>query len=137
MRNATFVVSILVLSVLLSGCVVVSSNKTQSASPQKTKENSGSQNPRVKATLAEIDAASKLTSQSARANVYKAIANRPGLSPEERIHLINAITMHLTSQTDREEVLLVLVNNYPTAVPRIPKEKPSPEQSTHCTAEKP
>ena len=122
MRKIFFVGNLFILSVLLSGCIFVSSNKTQTAPPKPSDKSSCTESPQVRATLAEINAAAKLTSQSARANIYRAIARRPGLSPQERIHLTNAITMHLTSQSDREEVLLILVNNHPTAVQPLPKQ---------------
>ena len=116
MRKKLFISSLVILPVLLSGCIVVSSNKTQS--PPKECEKT----PHTNATIVEIDAVSKLASQSARANIYHAIAERPGLSPQERIHLTKAITTHLASQSDREEVLLVLVNNQQPAVHPAPKQ---------------
>jgi hypothetical protein len=138
MRKTAFVVSLLIVSVLLSGCIVVSSNKTQA--PPKAKESAKapcSESPQVRATLAEINAASKLMSESAKANVYRAIAQRPGLSPEERIHLTNAVTKHLMSESDKEEILLTLVNNYPPPPPpqRMPAVKCPPKPSG-CSAAK-
>jgi hypothetical protein len=135
MRKTTFVGSLFIVSVLLSGCIVVSSSKKQ-LPPQETKSPCV-QTPQVSATMAEIDAAGKLTSQSARANIYMAIAQRPGLAPQERIHLTNAITMHLTSQSDREEVLLTLVNNHPPAVQPVPRQIPSQKPQNDTASEEP
>ena len=135
MRKTTFVGSLFIVSVLLSGCIVVSSSKKQ-LPPQETKSPCV-QTPQVSATMAEIDAAGKLTSQSARANIYMAIAQRPGLAPQERIHLTNAITMHLTSQSDKEEVLLILVNNHPPAVQPAPRQKAFPKPQNDTASKEP
>ena len=133
MRKTTFVGSLFIVSILLSGCIFVSSSKNQST-PQETKSPCV-QTPQVSATMAEIDAAGKLVSQSARANIYKAIARRPGLSPQERIHLTNAITTHLVSQSDREEVLLILVNNQPPTPRPVPRSTHTAKSPVPCAAE--
>jgi hypothetical protein len=123
MRKAVSVSILCVLSVLFSGCIVVSSNKTQPASKHECPKHPQSvYSPEVKATMAEIDAVSKLASHSARANVLKAIARRPGLAPEERIHLTKAVSL-LASHSDREEVLMILANNHPPVVQPLPKHK--------------
>lgn len=124
MRKTAFVGTLFIASVLLNGCIIVSSNKTQT--PPET---CPAPTPQTNATIAEIDAVSKLASDSARARIYKAIAERPGLSPQERIHLTKAVTTHLASHSDREKVLMALVNNHP------PVPQPASKQPVSCTAE--
>ena len=135
MRKPIFVSSLFVLSILFSGCIFVSSNKTQAAPPKPSDTSSCVESPQVRATLAEINAAAKLTSQSARANIYKAIAKRPGLSPQERIHLTKAVTTHLNSQSAKEEVLQALVNNHPPAVQPASRQKLAAKPQIPCMAE--
>ena len=121
MRKTALVGSLFILSILLSGCIIVSSNKTQAAQKEHAKSPCV-EFPQAKATMAEIDAAGKC-SQSVQLGIYKAIARRPGLSPQERMHLINAVTTHLSSQSAKEEVLLALVNNPPVTVQPTPKQE--------------
>jgi hypothetical protein len=134
MRKTVLVGSLFILSILLSGCIFVSSSKTQ-GTPQEHPKSPCVQTPPVSATIAEIDAAGKLASHSSRANIYKAIARRPGLLPQERIHLTNAITTHLASHSDREEVLLILVNNHPTPVQPAPRQSRTAKPPIPCTPE--
>jgi hypothetical protein len=124
-RKKTFI-SLVLLPILLSGCIIISSNKTPAPPQECTKT------PQTNATIAEIDAAGKLISQSAQANVYKAIAQRPGLTQQERIYLTNAATKHLISESAKEEILLILVNNHPPAVEPLPKliEISDPKETT-------
>ena len=124
MRKKIFISSLVLLPILLSGCIIVSSNKTQTPSQECEKA------PQTNATIAEIDAAGRLISQSAQANVYKAIARRPGLTQQERIHLTNAVTKNLISESDKEEVLLILVNNHPQVVQPVPKQEISDPKET-------
>lgn len=105
MRKLFLGVGLFALSFFLSGCVVISSNKTQSVPKEHPMQ------VQMTSTIAEIDAVGNLVSQSARANIYRAIAQRPNLLPQERIHLVNAITTNLVSQSDIEDLLLILVNN--------------------------
>lgn len=124
MRKKLFISSLVILPILLSGCIIVSSNKTQSP------PNECEKTPQTNATIAEIDAAGKLISQSAQANLYKAIARRPGLTQQERIHLTNAVTKNLISQSDQEEVLLILINNHPPALEPASKQETSVPKET-------
>ena len=123
MRKKMFISCLVLLPILLSGCIIISSNKTP-APPQECAET-----PQTNTTIAEIDAAGKLISQSAQANVYKAIARRPGLSPQERIHLTNAVSKHLISESAKEEILLILVNNHPPVVDSAPERTDAPRGS--------
>ncbi|MEN8127878.1 MAG: hypothetical protein ABFR90_08765 [Planctomycetota bacterium] len=133
MRKTAFVGSLFIVSTLLSGCIFVSSSKT---TPQEHPKPHCVQTPPVSATIAEIDAAGKLMSPSAKANIYKAIARRPDLTTQERIHLTNAVT-HLMSPSDKEEILLILVNNHPAPVQPAPKQSRTAKPPIPGTAEPP
>jgi len=63
------------------------------------------------ATIAEIDAVSKLRSDSAKFEGFKAIAAREGLRAEAQAHLVKPVYESLYSDSDSEEVLLTLINN--------------------------
>ena len=77
--------------------------------------------PALDSTIAEIDAVKMLASESARLNVLRTIAHRPGLAPEARMHLIES-TRLLASESAREEVLMILAEN----PPMIPEPMPQP-----------
>jgi len=63
------------------------------------------------ATIAEIDAVSRLHSDSAKFEGFKAIAAREGLRAEAQAHLVKPVYESLYSDSDAEEVLLTLINN--------------------------
>ena len=95
---------LLAVMVGLGGCIV--SVNGDCGSKKQVKE------AQVDATIAEIDAVKMLDSDSARLNVLRAIAQRPGLSPEARLHLVESISL-LNSESAREEVLMGLAENPP------------------------
>ena len=64
----------------------------------------------VDSTIAEINAVKMLNSDSARLNVLLAIAERPGLSPQARLHLIESVKW-LNTDSAREQVLMTLARN--------------------------
>lgn len=63
------------------------------------------------ATIAEIDAVSRLRSDSAKFEGFKAIAAREGLTTEAQAHLVKPVYESLYSDSDSEAVLLMLINN--------------------------
>jgi hypothetical protein len=63
------------------------------------------------ATIAEIDAVSKLRSDSAKFEGFKAIAAREGLRAEAQARLVKPVYESLYSDSDKEEVLLALIDN--------------------------
>ena len=136
MRKTVFVGSLFILSILLSGCIFVSSSKTEST-PQGHPKSPCVQAPPVNSTIAEIDAAGKLNTDSARLEIYEAIARRPNLSQRERICLINAAQKHLHTDSARKQVLLILVNNHPPAVRVRPasRQKPTAKPPIPCMPE--
>lgn len=103
MKKTVLTVVLLVLTMGLGGCIV--SAKGDGCQPQKAVHHS-----KIDTTIAEIDAVKMLGSESARLNVLKVIAGRPGLSPKARLHLIESITL-LGSESSREVVLLALSRN--------------------------
>jgi hypothetical protein len=65
----------------------------------------------------EIDAAAALTFDDSRAEIYRAVAGRPGLTPGEQAHLVCTALRTLSFDSTREDVLLRLVEN-PEFAPR-------------------
>ena len=61
--------------------------------------------------LTEIRAVSRLVSDSAKLNVYNAIAQRPKLSSKARAFLAEEATRHLVSDSAKEQVLMTLAKN--------------------------
>ncbi|MDH4203661.1 MAG: hypothetical protein OEV87_12325 [Phycisphaerae bacterium] len=105
------------LSVLQSGCIVVSSNKSCPPAKECAKT------PQVSATIAEIDAAGKLHTDSAKLEVYRVIARKPNLTEQERIYLLNVAQRELHTDTAKKEVLMILINNQPQPTPPQPDEE--------------
>ena len=111
MKKAAFLSVLYVLPILLGGCIVVSSNKTHPPQKQECRTASPSS-----ATIAEINAARALNTDSGRLEIYKAIAKRGNLTEQERIHLIEESKRNLHTDSARKAVLLILVNNQQQAV---------------------
>ena len=61
------------------------------------------------ATLAEIDAAAKLSFDSGKVVALKNVAARPSLSPAAQIHLVNTTLGSLSFDAGKVEVLKVLI----------------------------
>jgi hypothetical protein len=128
-KKRLFVGGLFVLSIIMSGCIVVSSNKTQSP-PQECPKT-----PQTSATIAEIDAAGKLHTDSAKLEVYRVIARRPNLSEQERIYLLNAAQRELHTDSAKKEVLMILVNNHPPIPQPAPRRTRATKLPVPCTAE--
>ncbi len=105
MKKAVWVVILLIVAVGASGCFV--SVKGDGCPHKKNIHH-----PEIDSAIAEIDAVKMLGSDSARQNVLEAIAARPGLSPEARLHLVDSVKM-LGSESSREGVLMTLADNPP------------------------
>ena len=106
MKRALLVSLLVFVAINLAGCFVVVGN-TQKCPPDCSKD------PEVAATIAEINAVSKLHSEFNRLAAYKTIAARPDLRPKERIHLMDAINKNLNSEFSRQQVLMILLKNRP------------------------
>ena len=63
------------------------------------------------ATIAEIDAVSRLHSDSGKYEGFKAIAGREPLRTEAQVHLVKPIFKSLYSESDKADVLVTLINN--------------------------
>ncbi len=61
--------------------------------------------------IAEIDAASRLFSDSDKTDVYMAIARRPHLSGKAQNHLVRSAMRNIFSDTSKESVLLAVIEN--------------------------
>ena len=62
-------------------------------------------------THEEIDAASRLTFDSSKADALGRIAGRPGLAPHEQQHLVMAVVDGLAFEASRADVLRKLIGN--------------------------
>jgi len=67
--------------------------------------------PPRQSALRRIEAANRLGSAWDRRRVYRQLAAERGLDDESQRALVNATLDHLTSETAKEEVLLVLITN--------------------------
>ncbi|MHC4168157.1 MAG: hypothetical protein ACYSWQ_14465 [Planctomycetota bacterium] len=65
----------------------------------------------AEATIAEIDAVSKLSFASERKEAYEEIAVREGLTARAQVRLIEAILDNLAHDSAKQEVLLTLIAN--------------------------
>jgi len=63
------------------------------------------------ATIAEIDAVSKLHSDSGKYEGFKTIAGREPLRSEAQVYLVKPVFKNLYSESDKEDVLVTLINN--------------------------
>lgn len=63
------------------------------------------------ATLAEIDAASRLSFEPSKKESLAAVAQRPGLSPAAQVHLVNAAYRSLSFEPSKVEVLSAVIAN--------------------------
>jgi len=61
--------------------------------------------------IEEIDAVASLSFDSGRTEAYKRIAQRPCLSPEAQVHLVNEAFTRLSFENSIEEVLLALIHS--------------------------
>ena len=103
MKKAVLTVVLLTLVIGVGGC-------NDSAKRDRCRSKCPIRQPEPDSTIAEINAVRMLSSESARLNILTAIAARPGLSPQARIHLVQT-TRFLSSESAREQVLLTLANN--------------------------
>ena len=64
-----------------------------------------------RSTVAEIDAASRLSFEQNRVPIFVQIASRPTLSSEAQVHLVKAIFQHVSFENERLTPLLKLIAN--------------------------
>ena len=96
MKISLIVFALFVSALLLGGCTLFVDKGTE-----------GSED----ATVAEIDAVSKLSFASERKEGYERIAVREGLTARAQVRLIEAILDNLAHDSAKQEVLLTLIAN--------------------------
>lgn len=99
MRNGLLVVELALLMLFAGGCDVFVGGETR-----RTRDGSG-------ATIAEIDAVSRLSFDSERKTGYERIAAREGLGAAAQVHLVGAVLDSLSFDNAKEQVLLTLIEN--------------------------
>lgn len=68
-------------------------------------------NPADSATLAEIDAISKLSFDNGKRDGFRTVASRAGISPGVQVHLVNTTLRSLSFDAGKTEVLVELTKN--------------------------
>jgi hypothetical protein len=90
------------LGFVLTGCVIVSEEDTPVVTRPPSPE---------AATLAEIDAAGKLSFDNSRGDALKSIARRPTLSPNAQVYLVETVFRRLSFENSRMSVFKTLIEN--------------------------
>ncbi|MHC4637272.1 MAG: hypothetical protein ACYTBP_07565 [Planctomycetota bacterium] len=108
MRTAVLLVLVIGLAVGMSGCVVSIGGECGKCGKRAIVEGG-----EMTATMAEIEAVSSLISEGSKAEGYRALAQRGDLSEPERICLIKAVEENLITDSSKEEILMVLIQNRP------------------------
>jgi hypothetical protein len=101
MRKIILVVLLIGSAFALTGCVTVTGNTVTPPGEVRVYHTS---------TMNDIDVVSNLSDQ-AKVDGYKAIARRPNLTQAERDYLVEAVKKDSLSQEQKDEILLVLLNN--------------------------
>ncbi|MFC1762753.1 hypothetical protein ACFL6U_11835 [Planctomycetota bacterium] len=114
MRSVVYVFLLITVVMGMGGCVLAIGNKGIGDDDKAVKSKQSCESTGV---FAEIDAAGDISVESSRLAIYRAIAQRSGLSANERAHLITAVQENITIEADRAEVLLTLAKNDPHAKP--------------------
>ena len=107
MKRMIFLLGLILVIWLAAGCVVVGSRK---GCPEHH-EGETVIYPSHSETIAEIDAAGELFSESNKRDMYKTLAVRQGMTGEEQAYLVAAVFGKLFSESSKKEVLLTLIKN--------------------------
>ena len=98
-------IGVLTSALMLAGCMVIVKDEHRvppAPDPQCT----------VAAdTIAQIDAAGKMSFDSDKESAYKAIARRNHLCDAPQVHLVMAVFKELNFESSQESVLLTLIQN--------------------------
>ncbi len=105
MGRIVFSSVILVLAFSLSGCNVTIGSGGRKHDPDCVHVHD------TDSVIAEIDAAGRLFSDSDKADIYTAIAQRQGLSSKAQSYLVKEAFRHLFSESSKEKVILALIEN--------------------------
>jgi hypothetical protein len=95
----------------LTGCVDISVGSRRPSPPIIVSSPSPELNPADAATVAEIDAAARLTVDSSRLRALQQIAERPGLSPSVQVHLVNVAYRSLSFESSKLPLLRTIIAN--------------------------
>lgn len=105
MGRIVFSSGLLILTLSLSGCIISIGSGGRKHDPDYVHVHD------TDSVIAEIDAAGKLFSDSDKADVYTAIAQRRGLSSKAQSYLVKEAFRHLFSESSKEKVILALIEN--------------------------
>lgn len=99
--NKSGLLMVMVLPVFLSGCVIVSESPRRSRAQWSSDQT----------VMAEIDAASEMMFDDAKAGALADIALRPHLSARAQVHLVSTAMSSLMFDNAKQKVMLVLIDN--------------------------
>ncbi len=105
MGRIVFSSGLLILTLSLSGCIVA----IGSGGRKHDRDNVHVHN--TDSVISEIDAAGRLFSDSDKADIYTAIAQRQMLSSKAQSYLVKEAFRHLFSESSKEKVVLALIEN--------------------------
>ncbi len=105
MGRIVFLSGLLILTLSLSSCIVAIGNKGHKHDPDCVHVRD------TNSVIAEIDAAGRLFSDSDKADIYTAIAQRRGLSSKAQSYLVKEAFRHLFSESSKEKVIIALIEN--------------------------
>jgi len=110
MKRKLLSLSLLAIATSLVGCVISIGGRSQSSPPEPPPPPPVVvTDPEQAATIAEIDAASRFSMDSARTQALAQIAERPVLSPTVQVHLINTAYRCLSFDSSKVQVLEKLI----------------------------
>lgn len=105
MGRILFSSGLLILTLSLSGCVIAIGNRGHKHDPDCVHVHD------TDSVIAEIDAAGRLFSDSDKADIYTAIAQRRGLGSKAQSYLVKEAFRHLFSESSKEKVVIALIEN--------------------------
>ncbi len=105
MGRIVFLSGLLILTLSLSGCIVAIGNSGRKHDPDYIHVHD------TDSVIAEIDAAGRLFSDSDKADIYTAIAQRQGLSSKAQSYLVKETFRRIFSESSKEKVIIVLIEN--------------------------
>lgn len=107
----TCLLLLIVATVPLAGCINLSFGSRRPPPPPAIVAPAPPLSGDEVATMAEIDAAAKLSFDSARKDSLIQVAQRAGLSPTVQVHLVNVGYRCLSFDTSKMDVLRTLIAN--------------------------
>lgn len=106
MKRTLLSLALIAMASSFVGCVISIGGRTQTSPPEPVPPPPVVvTDPEQAATVAEIDAASRLNLDSARAQTLSQLAERPALSTTVQVHLINTAYRCLSFESSKVQVL--------------------------------